>query len=51
MVVLSRPARVRLLTRQQRSDLLPLRVSQFKASHPRHMGPTTQPVNPFAETP
>ncbi|MDF2599431.1 MAG: hypothetical protein K0Q54_4847, partial [Methylobacterium brachiatum] len=31
--------------------LLPLRVSQFKASHQAHMGLTSQPVNPFAETP
>ena len=28
-----------------------LRIGQFKASHHAHMGPITQPVNPFADTP
>ncbi|GEN00858.1 hypothetical protein MRA01_53970 [Methylobacterium radiotolerans] len=30
-VILRRPARARLLRRQQRGDLLPLRVSQFES--------------------
>jgi transposase len=28
-----------------------IRIRQFKASHHPYMGPTTQPVSPFAETP
>ena len=50
-VILRRPARPRLLRRQQRGDLLPPRVGQLKASHPVHIGLANQPVNPFAETP
>ncbi|WP_206780047.1 hypothetical protein, partial [Methylobacterium sp. Leaf361] len=32
-------------------DLLPLRVSQFKASHQAHMGPIPRPVNPLQRRP
>jgi hypothetical protein len=50
-VILGGPARARLLRRQQRGDLLPLRVSQFKASHHAHMGPIPWPVNPLQRRP
>lgn len=50
-VILGRPARARLLRRQQRGDLLSLRIGQFVASHPAHMGAVTPSVNPLKTRP
>jgi len=40
-VILHEPACARLLRRQQRGDLFPLRISQFKSSHQAHVGLNT----------
>ena len=50
-MILGRPAHAQLLRRQQRGDLLPLRIGQFVASHPTHMEAITPPVNPLQRRP